>query len=99
MLQWFRDYRDCDCFPKFKSYSISEKLPPLLNANPEVVTSIIHFCRKNINTLSVELVHDFLLSQALPQLVNVINQEQDTNNEQYTMENLLSGFRFKKNYV
>ena len=75
VLQWFRDYRDCDCFPKFKPYSNSEKLPPLLNANPEVVTSIIHFCRKNINTLSVELVHDFLLSQALPQLVNVINQE------------------------
>ena len=79
VLQWFHDYQDCDYFPKFKPSSIIEKLPPLLNANPELVTSIIHFCYQNINILSVELVLDFLLSEALPQLVNIINQKQERN--------------------
>ena len=94
ILRWFREYREQDYFTSFVASSKKEKLPPILNANPDLVSGIIHFCRSNINSLSVELVHDFLITKAIPELVNIVNKEQNT--DECTIGSLMSVFGLQK---
>ena len=94
LLNWFREYRENDLFPNFIPIVNKEKLPPLLNANPELVTGLLRFCRTNINTLSVELVQNFLHSKALPELASIIQNEQETRSE-YSIKTLLNDFGLK----
>ena len=91
--QWFREYRNTDFFANYSPLVKHNKLPPLLNANPDLLNGLISYCRKHINTLSVELVHDFLHTKALPDLTSIIMKEQG---KEYSTEQLMLDFGLKK---
>ena len=69
-------------------------LPPILNANPDLVDDIMNHCRHNIDTLSSECVHHFILTEGLPKLAETIQKEQNES-EKYTNEELLKCFGLK----
>ena len=92
VLNWFRQYRDDDCLTIGPPPSTKGKLPPILNANPDLLNSLLYFCRQNINQLSVELVHDFLLSKAIPELAENIKKEQNLTETQYSTTQQMSDF-------
>ena len=48
----------------------------------------MHHCCSNIDTLSSEFVHHFILTDALPRLANTIQKEQNKN-DTYSVEELL----------
>ena len=69
------------------------QLPPLLNANPDIVRDILLFCQKNIDDLNVDALHQHLLTELLPRLVNKIQSEQ--NADAYSLTQLLAEYNLK----
>ena len=93
LMTWFREFRLYNHFPKFISYTSQNVLPPLLDANPELVEWILRYCRENINTLSVELLHDFIHTSALPKLNAIIKAEHSM--AHYPVDQMLADFSLK----
>ena len=62
--------------------------PPILNACPDLVDDILNHCCSNIDTLSSESVHHFVLTEGLPKLVKSIKEEQNLD-DTYSIEELL----------
>ena len=53
VYNWFCQYRDnSNCFLNPNQDAINEKLPPVLNASPDLVKNILSFCQNNIETLT-----------------------------------------------
>ena len=90
----FRTFRDNDCFPNPNSH-MAKSLPPLLNANPDLVEDIMRFCRVNLDTLSSESLHHFLLTEGLPNIAKTIQEEQNLENS-ISVETLMHSFGLKK---
>ena len=93
ILDWYRNFCDKDCFVnpgKVKTNKV--KVPSLLNANPDLHKAIIHFCRENINTLTVDDVHSFLLTDALPKLAAEIREERKLDLHMYNIDHLLAEY-------
>ena len=74
LYDWFRTYRDNGCFPN-PNANDEMMLPPILNANPDLVDDIMSHCRHNISTLSSECVHQFILTEGIPKLAKTIQKE------------------------
>ena len=93
VYDWIRKYRETDNFSHLINPYKTSKLPPLLNANPDLVNAIIRHCRTNINTLSIESVHHFLTATALPELARTIKTER--NEDGYNVRDLLNEYGLK----
>ena len=93
---WFREYRSTDlfCNPKQRISSTKANLSALFQNNPDTLKQTIKFCRENINQLSVDAVHDFLLDKGLPCLLQTINKEKG-DNEKMNMSDLFEMYRSK----
>ena len=63
------------------------RLPPFLDLNPSVRKDITEFCRLNVDRLSVELLHNHLISDILPGLAKERNTD---------VSKLLKTFRLRK---
>ena len=59
-FDWFREFRENDTFinPSRKLKSSKPSLPRLFNDNSDILKMMLKFCRKNISSLTVDLVHD-----------------------------------------
>ena len=90
LVECYREFRNYDCFknPRRGIESSNMKLPSLLISNPDLHKATIHFCWENIDTLSVEAVHSFLLHDALPKLRDTIQKERGL--DTFTTEHLLA---------
>ena len=67
IYDWICSYQLNHAFtnPAKLSNKKEAKLPPILHSNPELLKSMLAFCCENINSLSVEALHQFLLTKAL----------------------------------
>ena len=93
LLRWFRMYRDCDSFTNILPINNAKRLPPILADNPEIIHSMKQFCKANISSLTVELVHNHIHTIIIPRLVKKIGEER--NNNDYNKEMLFNKFNFK----
>ena len=92
----FRDFCERDAFinPTKSCNCMKLKLPRLFDENPDILTKMIYFCRENINTLTVEAVHDFVSHDALPKLLGMLKSENPTSTQ--IMSDLLSYYGLRK---
>ena len=62
LMRWNRSFRKQKIFPHPNRYAAIGKrqLPPALDDCPEFVNKIHLFCRENLNTLTVELLHEHI---------------------------------------
>ena len=95
ILRWFCDFRDHDYFTNIKTKrSKSERLPPFLSNNPDVANSIISFCKENLSTISVETVHEHIMDNIIPKVVERIAKERGQSD--YCKQMLFQENRLKK---
>ena len=88
---WHREFRENSCFINPARHSSNKRnLPRLLHDNPDIKDSWDRWCDDNIDIVSAENLHHFLLHTALPQVVKKINEERDEDDEKYTLTNLLN---------
>lgn len=90
-MKWFHRFRDNQYFSIPDSFS-TKILPPLLDANPDLANTLIDFCKANLNDLSVEALHCFTISKALPDLVEFTKKER---REEYTIDDLFHNHGLK----
>ena len=94
LLLWFRAYRNNDTFLNISRLKPkTTQLPVLLATNPDVCDEILQFCRKNLSTLTIELVQDHLHSVVIPNLLSKLKTERS--NSEYSIEDLYSEFQLK----
>ena len=88
--------RNKECFPNPSSPRISKKAndPAIFSKNPDLKKNLIRFCKINLNTLSVDLVKEFLEKEEMPKLLE--EYKRMLNNENYTYRNLLQHNGLKK---
>ncbi|KAI2495738.1 hypothetical protein MHU86_18762 [Fragilaria crotonensis] len=81
IAEWNKIYRKLECFPHPNAYVQCGKrpLPRLLETFPDAKEQIVAFGVRNLTTLTIEGVHDFIVSTVIPRLVVVW---QDDNHEQ-----------------
>ena len=78
LLKWFRVYRENDAFPNSsKLRSSKSKVPYFLYSHPDVAENIISFCKLNITSLSIEMVHDHIHQYIIPNLVILLKTERN----------------------
>ena len=92
LMKWFHEFRDNQYFAIPDSSNTKRMLPPLLDANPDLIKTLINFCKENLNDLTIEALHCFTIKKALPDLVEIIKTERE---EEYTIEGLLSDHGIK----
>ena len=92
LMKWFRKFRDNQTFSILNPIN-SESLPLLLDANPDLVAFIIHFCKSNLINLTVKALHYYVMDKALPDLVDIIRKER--NDDKYSLDHLLKENRLK----
>ena len=93
ITSWHRDFRENSYFPNPSRHSSHKRdLPRLLHDNPDIKESLDKWCDQNIDSVSAENIHHFLIHSALPQVVKKINQERKEHGdyEEYTLTNLLN---------
>jgi hypothetical protein len=73
IAEWNKIYRKLECFPHPNAYVQCGKrpLPPLLETFPDAKEQIVAFGVGNLTTLTIEGVHDFIVSTVIPRLVVV----------------------------
>ena len=70
--KWYRSFRETRHFhiPQMK-----KNLPSFLHENPEMCTTIKEYARTNLDTLSIEMLSEFIHDKVLPNLVmDVLNE-------------------------
>ena len=80
---WNMIFRQGEVFPHPNPYVQCGKrpLPKLLEVFPDAKDQIVSYAVKNLAKLTIELVHNFILSYVIPRLVTLWKQsESDTNN-------------------
>ena len=85
IAQWNMIFRKFECFPHPNPYVQCGKrpLPRLLEIFPDAKEQIVGFGVKNLATLTIEGVHDFIVSWVIPRLAAEWNKdhEDDTDND------------------
>ena len=95
LLSWFRIYRESDHFPNcFKRKPAKDALPYFLASTPDVVSSITSYCKENIETLTAESLHSYLVEDCIPKLVTTIQQERS--DPDYTSSDLMKEYHLKR---
>ena len=69
---WNKTFRQYECFPHPNPYVQCGKrpLPRLLEVFPDAKDQIVAYAIKNLASLTIEGVHDFIVSTVLPRLVS-----------------------------
>ena len=93
IFKWFRAFRDNDCFVNpGRNSGDNSKIPRLFSDNPDLFQQTTDFCRQNINSLSCEVVHQYLLDTALPKLVQSIQKDSQ---KDFSMDDLFRMYNLK----
>jgi hypothetical protein len=73
IAEWNKIYWKLECFPHPYAYVQCGKrtLPQLLETFPNAKEQIVAFGMRNLTTLTIEGVHDFIVSTVIPRLVIV----------------------------
>ena len=77
IANWIKVFRRFECFPHPNPYVQCGKrpLPPLLEIFPNAKDQIISFGIKNLATLSIESVHDLIVTKVIPRLATTWQSE------------------------
>jgi hypothetical protein len=77
IANWNKVFRKFECFPHPNPYVQCGKrlMPRLLEVFPNTKNQFIAFVIKNLATLTIESVHDFILSTVLPMLTVLWEKE------------------------
>ena len=65
--KWYRSFRETRTF--VIPQPAKKNLPPFLHQNPDICTNIKEYARENLDTLSIEMLSDFIHDKVLPNLV------------------------------
>ncbi|KAI2509106.1 hypothetical protein MHU86_5354 [Fragilaria crotonensis] len=78
VAEWNGVFRRLECFPHPNLYVQCGKrpLPRLLEMYPDAKDQIVSFGVKNLATLTIEGIHDFIVSIVIPRLASVWNEDQ-----------------------
>ena len=70
---WNKVFSQFECFPSPNPYVQNGKrpLPKLLEVFPDAKDQIVAFAIKNLASLTIEGVHDLIVSKVIPRLVAV----------------------------
>jgi hypothetical protein len=70
VMQRLRDFRSDSCFPNpAQRRRRTRNLPPIFLHNPDLYESFMLHVKLNLSTLSAEMLHDYLMTIALPETV------------------------------
>ena len=64
--KWYQNFREKR---RFLISQPKKNLPPFLHQNPDICTNIKEYARENLDTLSIEMLSDFIHDKVLPILV------------------------------
>ena len=89
IANWNKVFRRFECFPHPNPYVQCGKrpLPPLLEIFPNAKDQIISFGIKNLATLSIESVHDLIVTKVIPRLATTWQSEAKTTTSRSTSTN------------
>jgi hypothetical protein len=96
IMTWFDTYRDYDVFPNPSTIrSGKTQKPQLFQNNPDLFEAFLTYTRDNLDMLSTEMVHSYLLTIALPEVVRRRNEEKEDDEDPDTIDMVLkeSGVR------
>jgi hypothetical protein len=85
VMGWYNSFR---VKRKFTLPVPKKELPPFLQQNPELCTTIKEYCRENLGDLSIEFLFQYLHKTTLPQLVEAETKvrKDDMEEEEYQKE-------------
>ena len=85
VMGWYNSFR---VKRKFTLPVPKKELPPFLQQNPELCTTIKEYCRENLGDLSIEFLFQYLHKTILPQLVEAETKvrKDDMEEEEYQKE-------------
>ena len=72
VCKWYRSFRETRRFhiPRTK-----KNLPPFLQENPDICTNIKEYARENLDTLSIEMLSEYIHDKVLPNLImDILNE-------------------------
>ena len=69
VTKWYRHFRKHQKFV-LPGNSAKDNLPPFLHANPDVCMRIKKYAKENLETLSIEMLSEYIHNKALPMLVH-----------------------------
>jgi hypothetical protein len=96
MMRWLRQFRATSTFPNPSVLrSGSKRLPTLLHNNPDLHKSFLQYAWANIKNLSTEVMHQYLIVTALPEIVKKIENTM-RRDEKYNVQNLLEDNGLRK---
>ena len=72
VCKWYRSFRETR---RFHVTQMKRNLPPFLHENPEICTAIKEYARTNLDTLSIEMLSEFIHDKVLPNLVKDLLNE------------------------
>ena len=77
VANWNKVFRKFECFPHPNPYVQCGKqpLPKMLELYPDAKDQIVSYGIKNLATLTIESVHDFIISTVVPRLTSTWNNE------------------------
>jgi hypothetical protein len=78
VTNWYRQFRTNR---KFKLAPQKKDLPPFLNAHPYLCLRITRYARENLDTLSIEMLAEYIHDKILPRLVRDDDDEDDDDDE------------------
>jgi hypothetical protein len=83
---WNMVYRMLECFPHLNPYVQCGKqpLPRLLEIFPDAKEQIVGFGVRNLATLMIEGLHDFIISSVIPRLASQLQKDQEVPAEDTT---------------
>ena len=90
VANWNKIFRKCECFPHLNPYVQCGKrpLPKLLELHPDAKDQIASYGIKNLATLTIESVHDFIISTVVPRLtLTWSNEHVDIHQENHLYDN------------
>ena len=87
IMKWYRTFNNRGNFPNVIKIKSNSRLPPLIDANPDLKEAVVNFCNENLSTLSAELLHNYITETCIPALLKTRRNE--TNNPTMTIDELL----------
>ena len=92
IAQWNMIFRKFECFPHPNPYVQCGKrpLPRLLEIFPDARDEIVGYGVKNLATLTIEGVHDFIVTSVIPRLAAEWKKDQQAQEEDHTDNNTTS---------
>jgi hypothetical protein len=91
IMRWFRSFRPNCCFPNpsiKRTHRYDEKIPLVLQNNPDLYEAFMSHARSNLECLSAEMMHHYLFSTAIPVVLLRIQKEKQMS--EYTIQHFFN---------